>query len=240
MRRVAAFPLILIVAGCAAAHQTALSRANDATSSPGSLLGACVVRWNWMHYDHWFAFAPNRWVPATVKSSPCRIDIDYRLAPSDPDYRQYLGMYFHCSLNRFQAYVCDTHARGLPGARPRRGQNARFFRTSGTIQLKRPPGQPVVVPKPAWVRVYPVTHAFVEPFDARGKLRAGLRVGKRLAPPACTTFPKIDRTTLLGCGAGRYCFVPRLPVYGKEPLACPAEPGSRVFNRGRLVVYPTP
>jgi hypothetical protein len=241
MRRAAPILVLLLIAGgCAEAYHASLSPAVSAKPTPQTLRQICVVRWNWMHYDHAFAFPPNRFVPATVRSRPCRIDIDYRLAPSDPVYRAYLGMFFHCALNRFDAYVCDSHARGLPGARPRRGQNARFFARDGTIRLNRSPARPVSVPKPEWVRRYPVTQAFVEPFDANGKLRTGLRFGKPLAPPGCATFPNIDRTTLIGCGAGLFCFVPRLPAYKNEPIACPTDRGSRVFNSGRLVVYRNP
>ena len=177
----------------------------------------------------------------TVKTRPCRIEIDYRLSRYDPLYKTYLGMYFPCVLNRFLAYVCAEHATGLPGARPRRGQNGRYFAPTGRIQLRRPPTEPVSVPKPDWVRRYPVTEGFIEPFDQKGKLRPGIRLGKPLPPPwRCATFRNIDRTTLIGCGAGLYCFVPRLPVHDKEPIACPTDGGSRVFNRGRLVVYANP
>jgi hypothetical protein len=233
MRRAAALSLLLLIAaGCAGAH--------EAASSPAALLQACVERWNRLHYDHAFVLPPQRSVPARVRAKPCRIEIDYRLSRSDSLYKSYLGMYFPCALNRFQAYVCAEHADGRPGARPRRNQNARYFARDGTIRLNRPPARAVSVPKPDWVRRYPVTAGFIEPFDRNGKLRAGLRFGRTLRSPACATFPRIDRTTLIACGGGRYCFVPRLPVRNHELIACPTDRGSRLFNPGRLLLYPKP
>lgn len=233
MGRAAFVPLLLlIVVGCGSTHRE--------KPSPASLRQACVERWNWLHYDHAFVPSPNRTAPVTVKIRPCRIEIDYRLSRSDSLYKSYLGMYFPCALNRFGAYVCTTHALGLPGARPRSGHNARYFVKDGAIRLNRPPPESISVPKPDWVRRYPITQGFIEPFDQSGKLRAGLRLAGTLRTPGCTTFPNIDRTTLIGCGAGLNCFVPRLPVRNGELVACPTDPGSRLFNRGRLLVYPSP
>ena len=142
MRRPAVIPLLLllIAVSCASTHRAA--------PSPAALRQACVERWNWLHYDHAFVPPPNRSAPVTVKTRPCRIEIDYRLSRYDPLYKTYLGMYFPCVLNRFLAYVCAEHATGLPGARPRRGQNGRYFAPTGRIQLRRPPTEPVSVPKP--------------------------------------------------------------------------------------------
>jgi hypothetical protein len=175
-----------------------------------------------------------------VKTKPCRVEIDYRFSRSDPLYKEYLGTYFPCALNRFGAYVCAEHAVGLPRDPPRTGQNARYFFKNGTIRLNRPPTGPVPLTKPDWVRRYQVTQGFIEPFDQRGRLRAGLRLRGRVAALSCGTFPNIDHSTLIGCGAGLYCFVPRLPVRNKELIACPTDHGSRLFNRGRLIVYPSP
>jgi len=90
------------------------------------------------------------------------------------------------------------------------------------------------------VRRYPVTEGFIEPFDENGKLRMGLKLRGRVESPGCATFPNIDHSTLIGCGAGLYCFVPRLPVRNKELIACPTDRGSRLFKRGRVVVLPNP
>lgn len=198
----------------------------------------CVVRWNWLHYDHAFVVSPNRTAPVTVKTNPCRIEIDYRLSRSDPLYKSYLGMYFRCTLNQFQAYVCDGHARGLPNERPRRGQNARYFFRTGRIRLNRPPAKPVLSAKPRWVSRYPVTEGLIEPFDNSGKLRPGLSFVGRLPSPGCATYPDLEHSTFVFCGAGRSCFVPRLPVHDKELVACPVAPGSRYFTRGRLEALP--
>jgi hypothetical protein len=177
-----------------------------------------------------------------LKAKPCRIEIDYRLSRSDPFYVSYLGTYFPCALNRYLAYVCASHAYGLRNDRPRRGQNARYFARNGAIRLNRPPSRPVSVSKPDWVRHYPVTKGFIEPFDKNGKLRSGLFLGKPLRPPQgwpCQTVADTDRSTLIPCQPGLYCFVPALPVQDKEPIACPTDRGSRIFNRGRLRVLPS-
>src|SRR5207244_1308663 len=140
--------------------------------------------------------------PVAVSSHPCRIEIGYRL----PDAPHIKSLYFPCALNQFQAYVCAEHAHGLPTSPPRTGQNGRYFSASGRIRLDRPPAHPVAVPRPAWVKRYPVTEGFIEPFDSHGRLRPGLTLKRPLPRPySCQTFPKIDRTTLIGCGAGLYC-----------------------------------
>jgi hypothetical protein len=233
MRRAAvAVVLVLIAAGC--------SSSDHAPPSPAALRQACVERWDWLHYDHAFVPSPGQTAPVTVRIEPCRIEIDYRFSRSDPAYKHYLGTYFPCALNRFGAYVCTEHALGLPDAPPRTGQNARYFSNDGTIRLHRPPTHPISVAKPDWVRRYPVTEGFIEPFDENGKLRTGLKLRGPVGSTACATFPNIDHSTLIGCGAGLYCFVPRLPVRNKEPIACPTDRGSRLFKRGRLVVFPNP
>jgi hypothetical protein len=222
-----------MVAGCASSHR--------AKPSPAALRQACVERWNWMHYAH--LHVNNRSVPATVRAKPCRIEIDYRLSRSDPLYASFLGTYFPCTLNRYLAYVCASNAYGVPDARPRTGQNARYFTRNGAIRLNRPPTRPVSVSKPDWVLRYPVTKGFIEPFDKNGKLRSGLTLSKPLRPPRgwpCQTFADTDRSTLIPCPAGLYCFVPVLPVRDRELIACPIDRGSRVFNRGRLRVLPSP
>jgi hypothetical protein len=232
MRRAAVtFVLVLIAAGCSSSHH--------ARPSPASLRQACVERWNWLHYDHAFVPSPARTAPATVKTKPCRIEIDYRFSRSDPAYKHYLGTYFPCALNRYGAYVCTEHALGLPDDPRRTGQNARYFFKDGTIRLKRPPTHPITITKPDWVRRYPVTEGFIEPFE-NGKLRTGLKLRGHVGSPDCATFPNIDHSTLIGCGAGLYCFVPRLPVRNKELMACPTDRGSRLFERGRLVVLTNP
>ena len=148
-----------------------------------------------------------------------------------------LSIYFPCSLNRFGAYVCPEHAVGLPGGPPRTGHNGRYFAKDGKIRLNRPPARPIAVPKPAWVRRYPVMQGFIDPFDRDGKLRPGLRLRRPARPLSCGTYTDVNQSTLIGCGAGLYCFVPRLPVRNKEVIACPTDRGSRAFDRGRLVVY---
>lgn len=188
-----------------------------------------------MHYIGDFVVPPHRSTPVTVRTKPCRIEIDYRL----PDAQNIKSLYFPCALNQFQAYVCAEHALGLPTGPPRAGQNGRYFSATGRIHLDRPPQHPVTAPRPAWIKRYPVTEGFIEPFDSHGLLRSGLTWRKSLPQPySCGTFPKIDRTTLIGCGAGLYCFVPRLPVSNHERIACPATRGSRTFFRARLRVSP--
>jgi hypothetical protein len=139
----------------------------------------CVDRFNWMNYRGSFGFQPNISVPAKAEARPCRIEIAYRLLRSDPDYRVYLGTYFPCSLNRFDAYVCAEHALGAPGRPPRAGYNARYFIRSGSIRLDHPPRRPVTTEKPGWVRRYPVDHGFIVPFDRAGRLREGLTLRGR-------------------------------------------------------------
>jgi hypothetical protein len=181
-----------------------------------------------------------RVMPATVRADPCRVEIDYRLPRTDRNYSDYLGMYFPCSVNRFGAYVCASHAFGLPGDPPRTKQNARYVAATGTIRLDRPPSHPVSVREPACVRRYRVIDGFIQPFDSEGKLRAGLTLGRSVSL-ACETFAgHPEASTLLACGGGLSCFVPRLPVRNGQLLACPTSPGSRTFERGRLDVHPQP
>ncbi len=209
---------------------------SSAEPSADAVRQACVERWNWMHYVGDFVELPNRSVPVTVRINPCRIEIDYRL----PDAPHIKSLYFPCGLNQFQAYVCTEHALGLPAGPPRTGQNGRYFSATGRIHLDRAPQHPVTAPRPAWIKRYPVTHGFIEPFDSHGQLRLGLTWRKPLTQPySCGTFPKIAQTTLIGCGAGLYCFVPRLPVSNRELIACPATRGSRTFFRARLYVPPS-
>jgi hypothetical protein len=234
VRRVAALSFIVLVAGgCGSSTHRA---------TPAMLRQACVVRWNWLHYGHEFvpSPAPNATAPVVVRVKPCRIEVDYRLSRSDPNYKSYLGMYFGCVLNRFQAYVCDSHAIGLPGDPPRKGQNGRYFVKDGTIRLNRPPVRPIAVSKPGWAKRYPIKEGFIEPFDQHGALRPGLALRGRVPAPGCATFRDLQRSTFVICGAGIVCFVPHLPVHERELIACPTNRGSRVFNRGRLVVYPNP
>ena len=189
-----------------------------------------------MHFAGWFGAYPNASVPAKVGSQPCRIEIAYRFRRSDPAYPHYLGTYFPCSLNRFGAYVCASHAFGLPDDPPRPGYNARYSSRSGSLRLDRPPQRVDATPRPDWVSRYPVDHGFIAPFDDRGRLRRGLtlRPDRRAW---CQTFRGIGQTSrLVYCGGSGYCFVPRLPVYAGELIACPSDAGSRLFFRGRLRV----
>lgn len=216
-------------------HESALGAGSSAVD-----LQMCVTRWNWMHFQGWFGLEGNASVPATVRAEPCRVAIDYRLRPSDPAYNDYLGTFFPCSVNRFGAYVCASHALGIPGDPARTGQNADYFIRRGRLQLRRPPARPVVTKKPDWVRRYRVDHSFIVPYDRRGRLRAGLTL-RRTISMACETFANIPHpTTLLSCGAGLYCFASSLPVRDGERIACPTEPGARLFRRGRLRVSPAP
>jgi hypothetical protein len=196
-------------------------------------LQACVERWNWMNYRGHFADGV---APAKVRTRPCRVEIAYTLPRSDPLYRLYLRtIYFPCAVNRFGAFVCPEHALGRPTDPPRKGHNARYFPLTGRIQLDRPPAQPVATPKPDWVRRYPVAAGFIVPFDRDGRFRSGLKLRGRRSANKCFTFAKIrQRSRLYGCGAGLYCFAPSLPHYDRQPLACPEDRGSRVFDRGVL------
>jgi hypothetical protein len=179
-------------------------------------------------------------LPAKVDANPCRVEIAYRLPRSDPAARAALGFFFPCRLNRFGAYVCASHADGAWDDPPRRGYNARFWIRRGILRLDRPPARRPVVRKLEWVRRYPVDHGYIVPFDGRGRLREGLEL-RGPGRETCATFASIRQpTTLLGCGAGFFCFVPKLPVRDGQPLACPEAAGSRVFYRGRLTVLPEP
>lgn len=201
-----------------------------------ALLQPCVDRWNWMHLEDRFVNDRLESVPAKVQARPCRVEVAYRFRHSDPAYRDYLGTYFPCSLNRFGAYVCASHALGSPGDPPRRGFNARYWKRSGRLRLDRPPAGPVATPKPDWVRRYPIEQGFIVPFDSRGRLRAGLTLNGNTGW-RCQTFANIPQPSrLVYCGAAAYCFVPRVPVHDGERLACPTEPGSRLFRKSRLRV----
>ena len=223
---------VFLIAGLTACGSQRGAQALTAPSAAASRQ-ACVEQWNWMHYVGDFIVPPLRSVPAVVRTAPCRIEIDYRL----PDAPRIKSLYFPCEVNRFHAYVCAGHAHGRPTDPPRTGHNARYFSTTGRIQLARRPQHLVAVARPAWVKRYPVAQGFIVPFDSHGRLRPGLTLRAPLpAPYTCATFPKTSRTTLIGCGAGLHCFVPRLPVSNHELLACPMTPGSPSFFRSRLDV----
>jgi hypothetical protein len=226
--------------GIAVVFGSSLQASSGPESVSAALLQACVDRWNWMHFRGRFVPEDHISVPAKVKARPCRVEVAYRLQRSDRLYREYLGFFFPCSVNGFGAFVCASHAVGLPGDPPRRGYNARYFRRSGRLRLSNPPARPVATEKPDWVRRYPVDQGFIVPFDRRGQLRAGLTLRGSIGA-GCTTFTNIPRPTrLIGCGAGLYCFVPRLPVRDGQRLACPSESGSRLFHSGRLRVVVSP
>ena len=55
-----------------------------------------------MHYVGDFVVSPDRSAPVTVRSTPCRIEIEYRL----PDAPRIRSLYFPCALNQFQAPSC--------------------------------------------------------------------------------------------------------------------------------------
>jgi len=227
---------LLFAAFLALCSGLAAKASSNGTRTDSVALQHCVDRFDWMRYGGWFGDPAHVTVPAKVVARPCRIEIAYRLRRADKAYRDYLGLFFPCRVNRFGAYVCAEHAAGLPGRPARKGYNARYFIRTGSIRLDRPPRRPVATPKPRWVRRYPVDHAFIVPFDRAGRLREGLTLrGPTML--RCRTFADIpQRSRLLGCGAGSYCFVPRLPVRNGEGLACPSDRGSRVFLKGFLRV----
>jgi hypothetical protein len=197
---------------------------------------ACVDRWNWMNYRGNFAYSV---APTKVEAHPCRIEIAYALPRSEHDYRLYVrSLYFPCSVDRFGAYVCTEHAIGIPGGPPRTGHNARYFPTTGRIRLDHPPSRAVATAKPAWLRRYRVVAGFIVPFDARGRLHAGIHLRVRAGvKTTCNTFANVARRTrLYGCGAGLYCFAPTLPPRDGQRLACPEQRGSVVFDEGVLRV----
>lgn len=230
-RRAAAGVIAILAA--AAAVGTALP-ASTGLDTTAQRLRACVDRWNWMHYDGMFGDRRHTSIPARVQAGPCSIEVAYR--PRAEGNRPFLSAYFPCRLNRFGAYDCAEHAHGLPADPPRRDHNARYSVRSGRIRLDQPPARPVATPMPGWVRRYAVDHGFIVPFDGRGRLRAGIVLGKR-SELTCQTFAGIrHRSRLLACGAGLYCFVPRLPVRHQARLACPSARGSRLFYKGRLRV----
>jgi hypothetical protein len=224
---------ILLAAGVVG---SSASTSSGASETGAAQLQACVDRWNWLHYNGWFGHSRNTSIPARVQARPCRLEVAYQ--PHRHDNRAFRASYFPCRLNRLGAYVCASHAHGLPNDPPRRGHNARYSARSGRIRLDRPPARPVATPKPDWVRRYPVNDGFIVPFDRRGRLRSGLTL-RGPTELRCATFASIrHRSRLLGCGAGLHCFVPRLPVRDRMRLACPAAAGSRVFRHGRLRVHP--
>lgn len=222
--------------GASAARAASLSRSRPAA------LQACANRWNWMNYDGWFAGGRSSGTaPAKVSASPCRVEIAYRPYGSASENRDFLGSYFPCTLNRYGAYVCASHAYGMFGDPPRKGFNARYFIKTGVIRLNHPPARAVVTPKPDWVRRYRVEVGLIVPFDAKGDFRSGLVIRGSISDGSCEEIADTPRSTkLITCPASLYCFVPRLPIYDGEALACPAKPGSRVFRRGSLRVLPAP
>jgi hypothetical protein len=223
-----------------APHAASPAAGDSATASPAEL-EACVERWNWMNYRHWFGYSV---APARVQAAPCRVEIAYALPRTDRLHRLYLrSTYFPCLVNRFGAFVCPEHAAGRPNGPRRFGHNARFFPRNGRIELDTPPARAVTVRKPDWVRRYPVVAGFIVPFDSRGRLRSGLVLRRRPdgnpTNTTCTTFADIhNRSRLYGCGAGSYCFARSLPPRDRQPLACPEDRGSRTFDRGVLRVMP--
>jgi hypothetical protein len=191
---------------------------------------SCVDRWNWMNYGGWFVgSAEVRWVPARVRANPCRIEIAYLVAAGGGHG---LVPYFPCFVNRFGAFVCAAHAYGAANGLRLSRSNARFFpKRNGWMRLDRPPTQRPVTAKPSWVRRYEVDHGFIVPFDRRGRLRAGLTLSAA-KPFQCSTLPDDRRWPYLwGCGGTSECFAPTIPARRGELLACPTQPGSRLFVR---------
>jgi hypothetical protein len=227
--------LVVVLGVLGPTHGAASLARSESSTFKAQELQVCAERWNWMNYRGHFARGV---VPAKVQARPCRVEIAYGLRKSDSLYRLYLRtIYFPCTVNQFGAFECPEHAYGTPTDPTRTGRNARYHPLTGQIKLNHPPAQPVATPKPDWVRRYPVAAGFIVPFNRHGHLRSGLKLKGRRSGIRCHTSPNLRwRSRLYGCGAGLWCFVRSLPLHDRQPLACPEDRGSRVFDRGVLRV----
>jgi hypothetical protein len=244
---------VAIAVGCIwlANVATAQIRSERTPRPTTQALQGCVERWNQMRMSQ------TNTIAKVAANTGCAITLAYayrapktgrsKCTPGQPlsktksrciDSHQT----FVCTLNRYGAYSCPSHA--TPSAAI--AWNAKID-ARGLLRLSHPPTSRPTVPLPSWAAKYPYKDGFILPWiERRGRrtLRAGLKLAARPSEGVCSESS--ETTTAPGalrCYANHDLFDPCFAAKASWPkggviAACAQAPGSTTFSRflirGRL------
>jgi hypothetical protein len=227
-------PRTLFLAFCLALIcLTPAASAQGSASTRGVSVGWCVSRWNQLR------MSPPRTLAVVEAGRGCTVLLGYPMgrAPASGCGRhsvRYLDRcidqvsVFQCTLNRFGAYGCWTHA----GPEMHPHWNALVDRGRRLV-LRREPRRRVVAPVPAWARRYPFARGYIKPWTEQGVLRPGLEfTGTHGADECWPGSEVLARRWRCGDVRGSFGADPCFPRPGRpHVLACAEAPGRTRFLR---------
>jgi hypothetical protein len=234
----------LLLAGCrgsaSSGKRSSSITASRAVVTPAQRLRRCVDRWNQGRME---------WGPTVARALArprCTVVLAYTYSrgdatcspdkslPAHPGLCLDRAASFTCTLDRFEAYFCPSHADRVPVRKANADVGA-----DGRLRLHRPLARTHATSLRDWQRRYTYRDGYIYPWTRNGKLRTGLKLVGHFHGQ-CSRWSDIS----IRCVAGSLLIYPCYPQRatwhrGTFLAACPTAPGATRFYRVTGSAFPS-